>query len=53
MYLFLEKRTTYFVWLPSDLESALKIGLETVKQNTLYTKTRWAIYRNRTTINFD
>ena len=24
-HLFLEKRSTYFVWLPSDLESALKL----------------------------
>ena len=32
---FLEKRSTYFVWLPSDLESALKIDLEAVKK-TLY-----------------
>ena len=30
MHLFLEKRSAYFVWLPSGLESALKIDLETV-----------------------
>ena len=30
--IFRKKRSTYFVWLASDLESALKIDLETVKK---------------------
>ena len=29
---FLEKRSTFWVWLQSDLESALKSDLETVKK---------------------
>ena len=45
MYLFLEKRLTFWVWLQSDLESALKSDLETVQKKPLYIKkTRWVMF---------
>ena len=40
---FLEKRSTFWVWLQSDLESALKSDLESLKKN-LYKKTRWVMF---------
>ena len=44
MYLFFEKRSTFWVWLQSDLESALKSDLEAVQKKTLYKKTRWVMF---------